>query len=246
MSDFVHSKDIPKKYYRYFLKGLAYYTCHLNKACTLADLQAYVFLKSLQQLSAADLTSLSNEVMRKLVSAGIANNQNGYYRLHELLRFAHGSSSKQVETIDQNRDLELSSGSGLRKMVNFSNTVTMWPTDTLDGVDTMPGAVVSPTEFLSVSTSTIQEDIESSINETDADNQSDSDHDDEDNDGEKAETNQNASQGETSPETKHDSDSNRTTNSDDEDSTIPHKPMKQEPDKEPNNPESEDDTQKEQ
>ncbi|XP_053658072.1 uncharacterized protein LOC128707149 [Anopheles marshallii] len=252
MSDFVHSKDIPKKYYRYFLQGLAYYTCHLNKACTLADLQAYVFLKDLQQLSAADLRFLTNEVMEKLVSVGIANNQNGYYRLHELLRYAHGASSKQVKTIDHTRDSELSSGSGLRKAVNFSNTVTMWPGDTSEGVATIAGAVSNPMDVLSVSISTDeQEDIECPINEPDAENQSDNDKNDEDNPGGKEETNRNASESKTSPETENESDSSRTIISDDDaddedSSTIPHKPMKQKPDKEPNNPESEGDTQQQQ
>ena len=125
-----HSKDIPKKYYRYFLKGLAYYTCHMNRgntrarnsfslrflnlhifcrffsfpACTLADLQAYVFLKSLQQLSEADLTYLSNEVMEQLVACEIAEDYNGYYRLNEWLRFANGgssSSSGQKKPLDR-------------------------------------------------------------------------------------------------------------------------------------------------
>uniref|UniRef100_A0A182RLE1 Uncharacterized protein n=1 Tax=Anopheles funestus TaxID=62324 RepID=A0A182RLE1_ANOFN len=233
MGDFVNSNDIHKKYYRLFLKGLAYYTCHLNKACTLGDLQAYVFMKNLQKLSEADLTFLSQEVMRQLVATGIAYNQNGYYRLNELLRFANGSSSKQPETIHHSPDTELSSGSGLRKKVNFHNNVTMWPTDTLDG------ALSNPTPYLSESGST---------NKTDADNQSDSDEDDDDNDGERAETNPSASQGKTEPEAKKDSESNSSLvtldDTDDEDSNTSHKAEKQEPDKEQNNTESEDDNPK--
>uniref|UniRef100_A0A182S8B2 Uncharacterized protein n=1 Tax=Anopheles maculatus TaxID=74869 RepID=A0A182S8B2_9DIPT len=235
MGDFVDSEKIPKKYYRYFLKGLAYYTCHLNKACTMADLQAYVFLKSLQQLSEAELKSLSNHIMKQLVSTGIAYNQNGYFRLNELLRYAHGSSSsQQAEALDRSRDSELSSGSGLRKMVNFSNTVTMWPTDMIDGVGGRVGAVAA--------NAPMEQDVENPPDKAEPDHNSDSDGDDE----AKARTAPNASQGKTVHGKSSDSDSSdsNTTTSDDGDSNISQKPIKQTPDNESKKSESEDDTRK--
>uniref|UniRef100_A0A182W0W1 Uncharacterized protein n=1 Tax=Anopheles minimus TaxID=112268 RepID=A0A182W0W1_9DIPT len=225
MGDFLHSAPVPKKYYRYFLKGLAYYTCHLNKACTLADLQAYVHLKSLKQLSGPELISVSYEVMGELVATQIAYNQNGYYRLNELLRTAHGSPSKQAETISHSRDSELSSGSGLKKMVNFSNTVTMWDIETVDGAVSIAGAVNNPTPYqVEFDHNMHQEGHESAANNTDTGNKSDSDMDeDEDNE---AEMNPSAVTAETEPETGNDSDSNKT--DDDEDKGSPDT-QKQEP-----------------
>ncbi|XP_050070983.1 serine-aspartate repeat-containing protein C-like [Anopheles maculipalpis] len=242
MGDFVNSEKISKKYYRYFLKGLAYYTCHLNKACTLTDLQAYVFLKSLQQLSEAELKFISNHVMDQLVAAGIACNQNGYFRLNELLRYAHSSTTQQAEASGNggSREFELSSGSGLRKMVNFSNTVTMWPTDTMDANPTDSGP-------------TMDQDVEEQPNRTEPDNNSDSDRDDEDN---KAKTASNASQTNSDPGKQSDSDSGESDtitssnvgsdddDADDEDSTIQHKPMKQEPDTESKKSDNEDESRK--
>uniref|UniRef100_A0A182Y6J4 Uncharacterized protein n=1 Tax=Anopheles stephensi TaxID=30069 RepID=A0A182Y6J4_ANOST len=245
MGDFAHTENIPKKYYRYFLKGLAYYTCHLNKACTRTDLQAYVFLKSLQQLTEADLKFLSDHVMKHLVSTGIANEQNGYYRLNELLRYAHGSSSQRAEASAQSRDAELSSGSGLRKMVNFSSTVTMWPTDTMDGVAIIDA---NPTES---GPTMIDQDVEKRADKTESDADSDEDADD------KAKTAPNALQGKTDQGKQTDTDSSDSNTSetlevgsdddgdaDDENSNITQKPTKQEPDGESKKSESEDDTRK--
>uniref|UniRef100_A0A182JYR0 Uncharacterized protein n=1 Tax=Anopheles christyi TaxID=43041 RepID=A0A182JYR0_9DIPT len=240
----VQSKGIPKKYYRYFLKGLAYYTCHMNRACTLTDLQAYVFLKCLQQLSEADLSYLSNEVMEQLVSAGIAHDHNGYYRLNEWLRFSNGSSSsRQAEKMAHSPDTELSSGSGLKRAVNFSNTVTMWPTDTVDGM-TMASPLLQFQEFVPLE----QDDVEIGSQTL---NKSESDSDEE-----KTETTSNEPKTvQTNPEKEKHSDSDdSSTEKESEDGSdedadskpFPHKPIKQEPDGESKqNPEGGGDSKKE-
>uniref|UniRef100_A0A182M6U9 Uncharacterized protein n=1 Tax=Anopheles culicifacies TaxID=139723 RepID=A0A182M6U9_9DIPT len=200
----------------------------------MADLQAYVYLKSLQQLSEAELTSLSQKVMSELVSTGIAYNQNGYYRLNELLRSANDSSSKQAETIEP-RDLELSSGSGLKKTVNFSNTVTMWPIDAMDGVSTIAGTVSNPAPHIQQSgpiSILDQEDIESPEKKLDPGNKSDSDNDGDDDN--KPETNTSAFKAD--PETESDSDLNLTDHDEDKE---PPDSEKQEPDNEPTSPDTE-------
>ncbi|XP_053669650.1 protein phosphatase inhibitor 2-like [Anopheles nili] len=127
MGDFTNSKDIPKKYYRYFLKGLAYYTCQLNRACTEKDLQAFVYLKSMQNLSPSELISLTKKVMGQLVNTGVACRQNGYFRLNELLRHVNSSPKRRNSTKGRPADEELSSGSGLNKRIKFSTVTTMFP-----------------------------------------------------------------------------------------------------------------------
>nr|XP_040241458.2 uncharacterized protein LOC120961636 [Anopheles coluzzii] len=232
-----HSKDIPKKYYRYFLKGLAYYTCHMNRACTLADLQAYVFLKSLQQLSEADLTYLSNEVMEQLVACEIAEDYNGYYRLNEWLRFANGgssSSSGQTKPLDRAIDTQLSSGSGLKRIVNFSNTVTMWPTDTVDGA-----AMASPLPQLEEFVPLCLDDGEKAPEGPGSASESDSDEE------KSTETTVNdpTKKDQPAPEKEQHSDTDDSSTAKESDDgsdgdadskTIPHKPIKQEPEGESN------------
>ncbi|EGK96841.1 AGAP013156-PA [Anopheles gambiae str. PEST] len=227
-----HSKDIPKKYYRYFLKGLAYYTCHMNRACTLADLQAYVFLKSLQQLSEADLTYLSNEVMEQLVASEIAEDYNGYYRLNEWLRFANGgssSSSGQTKPLDRAIDTQLSSGSGLKRIVNFSNTVTMWPTDAVDGA-AMASRLPQLEEFVPLCLDDGEKGPEGSGNASESDSDEEKSTETTVNDPTKKE--QPAPEKEQHSDTDDSSTAKESDDGSDEDAdskTIPHKPIKQEP-----------------
>ncbi|XP_035783703.1 uncharacterized protein LOC118461935 [Anopheles albimanus] len=128
MAEHARPSNVPKKFYRYFFKALGYYTDRLNRACTLSELQAYVYLKSNCSLTEKQLVAMSQSVMKDLVASGIAFYNGGFYRLNEYLRFSENSSL--IRRTFQPDDLHGESGAGSsNRGINFSNIVTMWYTD---------------------------------------------------------------------------------------------------------------------
>ncbi|XP_058822784.1 uncharacterized protein LOC131684160 isoform X2 [Topomyia yanbarensis] len=77
------SPEVPKKFYRHVLKGVAHYSRTRKRACDLQDITAYLYLKNRRLITADQLRTISRKAVSKLCTAGVIKKVRNEYWLVE-------------------------------------------------------------------------------------------------------------------------------------------------------------------